>query len=431
MLPIYEKEYKPFDAVGRSVIMYAVDPRTDQNLMSAKTLRVEESGNPHVPDKVIGYLGDGTKVAIAVRTGGNGGNEINKIAKMSVVRLDGFMVSYDTSAGGGAKDKTPVMHGDAIFATTSGAYMLRSKQSPALIVGEAFCHLYKDGTRTALFPTDVAGNALHIASDAGEEFKTELSRVLIEQLDPSNNLFGEINDVMNKRRERGIRSAKEEAEDGGTEYAGVQFKPGVVSGNDGNPCVLVTAQVKTADGKDEFWQAVASLERAEGKFGNIKIMSPAQAVDSFKETQFYRNVNAALAEGREVVVAALTGHVVRNIKSFSDRCKEVAEGIDQKKVEFGDGPFIKSAMSGFTKSIYAITGSLHPKFPAEDYWVDDKKEVASHKFVVNPGQAEIGMRRDPGNPAGRAKPEAAVTYDVPLKMILAVKAPAPSAAPKP
>jgi len=126
--------------------------------------------------------------------------------------------------------------------------LLSSKDYPALTMFEASTRLLNDGAKALLITIQQhAQRTLHTIETATAKVDCEdLLGNMTTALGDENNLVAQYDEAANKRRNRTIERAKEEAEDAGEAYEGVSFTEQSVSEKDGNP--FLSYRWKSASG---------------------------------------------------------------------------------------------------------------------------------------------------------------------------------------
>ena len=364
---------KKFDFIVRSTIIRSEKPN--------KGLEAIAAPNPNQMNRIVGFMPDGTKCIIAQRPG-KGGMDFNKLmgGKVYAVAADGLSPVYEKD-----KDQKPtknIKHEDGLpLYSSSGFYLMSSKEYMALDMFECYTHLVNKGAQVLLVTDEQLKATQSITLES--EFDLELlNSALTDSLADSFNLVSRFDLDINKKRRRGIERAKEEAEDASEQYAGVNFNELSVSKKDGNPFVMVSWN--TADGI----QSVNVLREVEtlNEDGRpvSRYFTPEEAVVEFASTPAYKKLEAELAAGRNVVLSYTSGHVMRTSVSFRRKVENVlAAGTD--KPLYGDAVYIHGAMQNWCRGLVSILHSLHPNFPTADY-------DAQH-YVVAVRQAEIGMMK--------------------------------------
>ncbi len=351
-----------------------------------KGLDTVPAPNPNQMNRIIGFLPDGTKAIIAQRPG-KGGMDFNKImgGKVYAVAADGMSPVFEKDKAG--KPTKVVKQEDGLpLYSSSGFYLMSSKDYPALDMLEAYTHLLHRGEQVALVTAEQlqATEFLDLESELDLEM---MGAAMLDLLDDSRNLAARFDADANKRRRRGIERAKEEAEDAEEAFTGVQFKEVQVSKKDGNPLVVLSYRAEgSKDTQTLLVLREAELVNEDYDDGRtfIKYFSPQEAVDHLVSTPAYRSLAALVDSGKKVKVALTGGHLMRTSVSFRRKTENVlAAGTD--KPLYGDAVYIHGALNGWCRGLVSLLHSMHPNFPAADY--------EAHHYVAAVRQAEIGMTK--------------------------------------
>lgn len=357
-------------------------------------LKATEAANPNQMNRVVGFLPDGTQVIVAQRPG-KGGMDFNKLmgGKVFAVAADGVSPVFEKG-----EDKKPTKiqkkeDGLPLY-SSSGFYLMSSKEYPAMDIVEAYTLLRDNGNQVWLLTEKqlAARQKMTLSSDMDLDLLIAAIKV---SLSDEHNLVARFDAETNKKRERTIRRAREDAEvaaeDGGDPYAGVEFMPLAVSKKDGNPFVLFCWMVNGADPK--MGAVTRELETIDDGRKIAKYLTVDEAVAHFETTAGYRELAAALEAGKVVDFSFAQGHVMRTSVSFRRKAENVLKEVD--KPAYGDAVYIHAALKGWTKGLLSILQSQHPNFPMADY--------DAHHYVAACRQAEIGMDKKDGKwtpPAG-------------------------------
>lgn len=355
-----------------------------------KGLEVLLSANPNQMHRLIGYLPDGKKVMIAQRFG-RGGMDINKVAggKVFAVAADALSPVMEKDKDGKATKVQKVEDGLPLF-SSSGFYLLSSKDYPALDILTGHSHLFDDGNKVLLCTED------QLAATALMELSSELDFEMLEaclqdMLSDERNLVVRFNESINTRRRRGIERAQQEAEDEGEVATVVEFAELPVSVKDGNACVMLSwrlspqAPLQTMAVMREA--VVANEDYDDGRV-LTRYFTPEQAVEFFRNGPEGRGMREALEAGQPLKVCITPAHVMRTSVSFRRKVANVQAAPPEKNV-FGEAVYIQAALKGWVPAICALMYSQHPTFPALDY--------DSNHYVAAPRQKEISMTRREDN----------------------------------
>jgi hypothetical protein len=378
-----------YDLLVRSTIIRSEKP--------TKGLDAVEAPNQHQMNRVTGYLPDGTQIIVAQRPG-KGGMDFNKLlgGKVYAVAADGMSPVYEKGEDGKPTKVQKKEDGLPLY-SSSGFYLLSSKEYPALDMLECFTLLQEHGQRVLMLtPEQVAARQrFTLTSDLDLEI---LQGSFEEALSDERNFVARFDEAMNKKRKRGIERAQQEAEDADEKYEGVAFKECAVSKKDGNPFIYYTW--KGADGAVRSGTILREALVNGDKMPIMEYYSATEALAHFTESKAYKELFAALEAGQEIEFSFAQGHVMRTSVSFRRKCENVlAAGKD--KPLFGDAVYIHAALMGWTRGLISVMHSLHPNFPSADY--------DSHSYVAACRQAEIGMNKKAD---GKWTPPQGVPYDM-------------------
>lgn len=369
---------KNFDLVVRSTIV-----RSEKANKGLDTL---PAPNPNQMNRIIGYLPDGTKIVIAQRPG-KGGMDFNKImgGKVFAVAADGISPVFEKDKEGKATKTVKQEDGLPLY-SSSGFYLMSSKEYPALDMLDAYTKLLNRGEQVALVTAAQlkATDKLVLESELDLEM---MGATLLELLADSHNLVARFDADANKKRRRGIDRAKEEAEDAGEPFSGVAFKEVAVSKKDGNPLVVLSYRV-VGSAEVQTLQVLREAEMVNEDYDDgrtfTKYFTPEEALDALVQSKPYQQLAQLVDSGKAVEVAMTQGHLMRTSVSFRRKAENVlAAGTD--KPLFGDAVYIHGALTNWCRGLVSILHSMHPNFPSADY--------DAHHYVVAVRQAEVGMSK--------------------------------------
>lgn len=372
-----------------------------------KALDAVQAPNPNQMHRVTAFMPDNQQVVVAQRPG-KGGMDFNKLlgGKVYAVAADGMSPVFEKKDGKATKVQKQE-DGKPLY-SSSGFYLLSSKDYPALDIFEAYTLLDEKGEHVlALTETQLAARQRQVLSS---ELDFDLLQMALKDgLDDKLNLVSRNDEAMNRKRRRGIEAAQNEALDADEKYAGVAFKELAVSKKDGNPFVAYAFQ----NGDEQRYGFIlrrVDIEDPDRDDGRIitKYLSPEEAVDAFSQTENGIELARLLAAETEVVFSFVQGHEMRTSVSFRRKVENVL-AAPPEKTQFGDGVYIVSALAQWTKAIVGTMFSMHPTFPLADY--------DSHHYVVGLRQAEIGMNKKPDG-SGWIPPKA-LSYDIPAALLAA------------
>jgi len=365
------KQLSKPDLVVKSAIICSEKP--------GKGLEAEAAPNPNQMNRLIGYL-NGQKIVVAQRHG-KGGMDFNKIlgGKCFAVAADGISPVF-VKKDGEKTNEQKKEDGMPLY-SSSGFYLLSSKEYPSIEMMEAYTLLRNEGEQVWLLTEKQLAERKKFLILGNDDLKS-MASAIGAALSDDNNLVSQHDEATNRRRKRLIEAAKGEAEDAGDTYSGAEFKDLSFSKKDGSPFVMFSYQIegepykngvilRESESKDEEDRPITAYHTAE------------EALVMFKKTAAADELRAAVAAGKSASFSFVQGHVMRTSVSFRRKAKNIFASAT--KVIYGDGVYILAAHKGWTKGIVGIMQSQHPKFPEEDY--------DAHHYVAGCRQAEIGMNK--------------------------------------
>lgn len=363
-----------FDFIVRSTILRGEKP--------VAALKAIEAATPHQMPRVIGYLPDGTKAMIAQRPG-RGGMDFTKLmgGKVYAVAADGTSPVYEKDGDGKATKVQKMEEGLPLY-SSSGFYLLSSKEYPALEIGEYFTLLREKGAQAVLVSDAQMAAAQSFPVDSELDFEL-LSSAAIDALGDAHNLVTKFDADINRKRRRGIERARDDAQDNNEAYEGAIFAELAASKKDGNPALVA------------FWQAEGKAPEStlilretvvldDGERAVTQYLDPTQAWDFFTQSAEYKSILQLLDAGVPVQFGFIQAHVMRTSVSFRRKVENVLAAPPEKPA-FGDAVYILGALKSWCRGIGAIMQSQHPNFPAADY--------DAHHYVVALRQSEVGMNK--------------------------------------
>lgn len=382
------KSLNSFEFTVRSMVVRGEKP--------TKGLEAIAAPNPNQMNRVSGFLADGTPVIVAQRPG-KGGMDFNKLlgGKVFAVAADGVSPVYEKGPDNKPTKKQKVEDGAALY-SSSGFYLLSSKDYPALHLLEAYTLLKEKGEQVLILTAEQVSRSQKHSLTSEMDFDL-LSFELEQLLDDQLNLVTPLDDATNKKRNRGIERGKGEAEDSGEGYAGVEFKELSASKKDGNPFVYFAWRTDDGtSGEGAIVREITALNEDGRLVGQH--LTPTEALQHLQGTPEYALLKRQLDAGIRVSFAFAQGHVMRTSVSFRRKVENVLAALN--KPQYGDAVYIHAALNKWTKGLVALMQSQHPNFPAADY--------DAHHYVAACRQAEVGM-----NKAGdRWTPPVALSYDI-------------------
>lgn len=361
-----------FNLVSKTAILQGEQPR--------KPLEAIESKNPNQSNRVRAFLPDGTKVMVAQRPG-KGGMDFNKLlsGKAYAVAADAFSPVFEKKDGK-ATNVQKTEEGLPLY-STSGFYLLSSKEYPALDLFEAFVRLEGDGEFVLAITDEELANVHTVTLDDeldADLFLEELKSALGNEY----NAFARFDEHANRERKKKIAVAKVEADAGDEDYTGVEFKELAVSPKDGNP--FLYGVWMGDDGKPQVFDVRRTVEVLDDDGRLItRSVDADEAAQFFVKGDAWRAIMARLEAGDTITVHYVRGHFYRSSVSFRRKIENVRSGT--AKSTYGDGVFIRGALKNWTRAVCGMMHSMHPNFPAADY--------DSHYYVLACRQAEVGMNR--------------------------------------
>lgn len=370
---------KKYELVVRSAVL-----RSEK---ATKGLEAVMAENAHKMNRIIGFMPDGTKVLVAQRPG-KGGMDFTKLmgGKVFAVAADGMSPVFEKDKDGKATKVQKVEDGLPLY-SSSGFYTLSSKDYPTLEIIEAYTLLRGNGAQVWMLTEK------NLADRKKVELTSELDLDLLESelkaaLSDEWNLVAKYDADVNKKRERELRRAKEDAEaaqeEGGEPWTGPEYAQLKVSKKDGNPFILYCW---TVDGTEAKMGALTrEMEVQEESRTVTKYLSAEEALANFTASQGYKDLAAAVGAGKTVTVAYARGNIMRASPSCRRKAENVLKELD--KPAYGDAVYIHAAVKSWTKAILGVMHSHHPSFPQADY--------DALYYVTSFRQAEIGMNKVDG-----------------------------------
>ena len=345
-----------------------------------KGLEAQEAANEHQMNRIRGFLTDGTAVMVAQRPG-KGGMDFNKLmgGKVFAVAADG--ISPVMEKEGGKPTKVQKVEDGLPLYSSSGFYLLSSKEYPALELLDGYTLLRQKGASLVLV-TEAQLAARSKAEMTGELDWDLLAMELEAALSDDFNLVAQFDASTNRRRKRGIETAKSEAEDASEEYAGVEFKELAVSKKDGNACV-VYAWTSTSGAKVAGVLSRQVDTEIDGR-PVTRYFTPTEAMAAFAESAEFAQLKKEFDADQTVTFGWAQGHIMRTSVSFRRKVENVLAAPPEKP-QFGDAVYIQAALKNWTRGLLSVMQSQHPNFPQADY--------DAHHYVVASRQAEVGMNK--------------------------------------
>lgn len=364
-----------------------------------KGLEATPAANQHQMNRLIGYMPDGTKVVISHRPG-KGGMDFNKIVggKVYAIAADGLSPVFEKDKDNKPTKVQKAENGLPLY-SSSGFYLLSSKEYPALSIFEAYTHMRKNGDQALLItPEQMAAKETTVVD-------SELDLDLLletwgEKLSDAHNLVARYDTNTNSRRRRGIDQSKGEAAENEEAYAGVEFTELAVSKKDGNPLICYVIQVAEEKPVPGIILREADIEDPDTGLKVPEYLTNTDAIARFMGGKSYAFLMAAIAAKKQVKVTFVEGHLMRTSVSFRRKVINV-QAAPKDQPAYGDAVYINAALNSWVKGIVNVMHSQHPNFPQKDY--------DAHHYVVACRQAEIAMNKKEG---GGWTPPEAVTYSI-------------------
>ena len=346
-----------------------------------KGLEATAAPTPHQMNRLKGFFIGGSQVVLAQRPG-KGGMDFNKLlgGKVFAVAADAVSPVLEKDGSERKKGEQKSENGLPLY-SSSGFYLLSSKEYPALHIAECFTRLRSNGEQVLLINPAQLANVKKdtLMSDMDIDLALETIQDLLG--DESNAVVG-FDEALNRKRGRAIEQAMRDAEAEGEPYAGATFNTLVHSQKDGNPFVQYAWKAsngETGDGVVLREVATTSDERQV-----ISYLTAEEAIATFKKSVDYLTIEKLVLNDVHVDFALVQGHAMRTSVSFRKKVENVQKAPPEK-AQYGDGVYITAALSGWTKGIVSFMYSQHPNFPTLDY--------DAHHYVVAPRQAEVGMNK--------------------------------------
>jgi hypothetical protein len=379
-----------FDLVLRTAVIRSEKP--------TKGLDAELAPNENQMNRLFGFLSDGTAAVIA-DSGGRGGMDFNKLlgGKIFAVAADGFFPVYEKDEAKKRTNKQKVENGKALF-SSSGFYMLSSKDYPALTITEGYTRLIEKCEKVLVVTDEQL--AAHQTIPMTSDMDWEMALMSMEGLlGDDQNLVAQFDESINKKRKRRIEDAKRDAEDAEEKYEGVEFAELAVSRRDGNPFIEYTFQVE--GGSVRTGRIMREFATRDDNDRDVtEYVDVAGALAHFAESADTKQIVAALEAGKNVTFGFTQGHVLRTSVQFRRKYENIAkEPADKPK--YGDAVYIDGALNNWVRGIVSIMQSMHPGFPGKDY--------DAHYYVGAPRQQEVGLTKKDEK---KYNPPKALAYDL-------------------
>lgn len=390
-----------FDLIAKSLILRSEKPN--------KGLDAIASNNPNQMNRIVAYLDSGEKVVVAQRAG-KGGMDFNKIlgGKVYAVAADGVSPVFEKVDG--KPSKTQKTEDGLPLYSSSGFYLLSSKEYPALDLMSCYTRLINNGEHVLLV-TDAQLKESKPVRLESELDLDMLPSLMEDMLSDEHNLVTRFDLDANKRRRRGIERAKEEADDNDETYTGVAFKELSASKKDGNPFLLVSIALPSGEYETAIVLREAVVENPDYDDGRsmTQYYTAQEAALAFTSTTQNELIKELIDQAGGADVIITRGHVMRTSVSFRRKVENVREAPPEKRV-YGDAVYIDGASKHWCKGIVTLMHSMHPNFPTADY--------EAHHYVAAVRQAEVGMVKN----GDRWTPPVTIATDVVALQLDALKA---------
>lgn len=348
---------------------------------SGGAIRAEISSHPSKPSYVLGRVGD---LDVAVAWAGKGGVEINKLAsgRVLAVAADGFRPAYEKDEQG-RPTKNQKKHGGRPLYLASGFYLMSTKDYTAHTILSGYMRLMEEGSLLAYLEPQSAGRTHALAS---RDDLLDLHRELVSHLKEEGGVVTDFDEVVNKRRQRLIRRAQEDAEDGGVALEPlVQYRQLAADPKDCSPCVVLFWR----DAQGRVVEAIVQrrIDRRQGLGPEMALgqdfVSAKEAAAAFWGGESGSSLSRAVKAGHETRVFVAKGWVYRTSVAFK---KKVASVMQSRQApSTGEGVWIEAAHKGWVMGYASILSMLHPQFPHKDY--------DTLHYVAAPRQAEMEMEQ--------------------------------------
>lgn len=340
--------------------------------------------NPHQMNRVIGYLPDKTKVIVAQRPG-KGGMDFTKLmgGKVYAVAADGLSPVFEKDSAGKPTKVQKMENGLPLY-SSSGFYLLSSKDYPALELGEYYTLLRDNGAQVVIVSDSQLEQAQQI--QISSELDLDLfGPIACQALDDEQNFVVRFDLDINVKRRRGLERAKEDAEEAGEPFEGPAFVELTTSKRDGNPALVAFWQV---DGQPTQSALVLreELTQTDGERWVAQPIDNIQAWDTFTKSNDYLAILRAVDAGQSVTFGFIPAHVLRTSVSFRRKVENLM-AVPVTGPQYGDAVYIHGALRGWCRGIVSLIHSQHPTFPNADY--------DAHHYVVALRQSVVGMTKKP------------------------------------
>lgn len=383
-----------FETTSRSEILRGEKP--------TKGMDATLAANEHQTNRLIAYLADGTKVLVAQRPG-NRGMDFNKLlgAHVLAVSADAFAPVFEKGEDKKKTNVQKVEDGLPLY-STSGFYLLSSKDYPGVKMFEAYTHLLPKGEKALILTEEQIANKqlIRLESDLDLDLLVD---GLTAALSDARSCVTEFDAFTNRKRRAAIETGKSTAELNDETYDGTEFKELSASKKDGNPFVLYAWRAEGGELRSGTILREFSGVDAEGR-ERTQHFDVETTLQRFIESEDGKALMAALAAFTPVDFSMAQGNLMRTSKQFRGKVEKLLAVPRAEKV-YGDAVYIWGALDGWKKAHAVYMHSMHPKFPATDY--------DAHHYVTALRQAEVGMNRAGG---GWTTP-LPVLYDLPAALL--------------
>lgn len=387
-----------YELVARSALILGEAPNKGVTAIAAP--------NPNQMNRIVGQLPDGKRVIVAQRPG-RGGMDFAKLmgGKVFAVAADALSPVYEKG-----EDKKPTKvqkteDGLPLY-SASGFYLMSSREYPALSLPECYARLINKGEQALLLAYDAVSNCKSVTL-MGLDSAPDLEAGILGVLDDSHNLVAQFDEATNKKRQRAIARAREDADADGQAYEGVAFKEVSVSKKDGNPFCLVAWVSESGKSGRFYVLREAETENDEGHPVTAYFTADEAVAAMLDRSPGYAELRGELEAGRFVQVNMAQGHVMRTSVSFRKKVENTL-ALPADKPRFGDAVFVHGTLHGWCKALVSIMHSQHPSFPRADY--------DAHHYVAALRQAEVGMNK---RADGGWQPPDAIRYRPEAELALA------------
>lgn len=348
-----------------------------------QAIRAEVSNHPAKPHYVLGTV-DGCEVAIALA--GKGGVDINKVASGKVLALaaDGFRPALEKSADG-ATGKQKEHAGRPLY-LASGFYLLSTREYQAHTIVRGWMRLLDEGERVAMLTSKSLAAARRWQLGSRQDLLA-LHEWGLQQLDDRHNFLHRFDAEVNRRKQRLLQRAMEDAQDAGEVLQAVQHQDLQADPKDGSGLLAILWRKNDRDA----WREVMVRRHLESVSpeGEIRqvFASPKEAMAALWATDDGREMARLAKAGQVVQAVAVRGVVMRTSVSCRKKIDNARAAHDPSS---GEAVWLLAALRGWVPGIAPVLSMRHPQWPQKDY--DTLHYVAApRQAMVKLVQGESGM----------------------------------------